>query len=180
MLSDIPDNTFTCSGYTDFKKIRFRGGHEDITDEGQTVSFIAVGDIEIYKGDKATGEPLEGVEFQVIDRLNGEVVAELVTDDLGYATTASDENVGGTLLLGDYIVRETEPLPGYLQIEDIYVTLDDFNKVISLKIDNVLVHVPDEEVPETGDPMERIIPLTIALLIFSFMGALVTVRRRDT
>lgn len=154
--------------------------HTDITDKGQTVSFIAVGDIEIYKGDKATGEPLEGVKFQVIDKLNEEVVAEVVTDDLGYATTASDENVGGTLLLGDYIVRETEPLPGYLPIEDIEVTLDDFNRVMSLKIDNVPIPAPDEGMPETGDPIGRIVPLTIAVLIISFMGALVSVRRRDT
>ncbi len=152
--------------------------HADINDTEQTVKFIAVGDIEIYKGDKATGEPLEGVRFQVIEKLNGEVVAELVTDDLGYATTASEEHVGGSLMLGEYIIRETGPLPGYAPLEDIEVTLDDFNRIMSVKIDNVPLPVP-EDTADTGDPMGRLIPLSIAFLIISFMGALVSVRKRE-
>jgi len=153
--------------------------HADIADSAQTVKFISVGDIEIYKGDKVTGEPLEGVKFQIIDKLNGEVVAELVTDDLGYATTACEEKVGGSLLLGEYIIRETEPLPGYAPIEDIEVTLDDFNRIMSVKIDNMPLPVPEDQASDTGDHMGRVIPLSIALLIISFMGALVTVRRKE-
>ena len=154
--------------------------HADITDAEQTVRFIAVGDIEIYKGDKATGEPLEGVKFQVIDKLNGEVVAELITDDLGYATTAKEECPGGSLLLGDYIIRETEPLPGYAPIDDIEVNINEVTRVESIKIDNELLPVLKEEIPATGDPMGRLIPLTIAILIISFMGALVTVRKKES
>lgn len=154
--------------------------HADITDAEQTVRFIAVGDIEIYKGDKITGEPLEGVKFQVIDKLNGEVVAELITDDLGYATTAKEECPGGSLLLGDYIIRETEPLPGYVPIDDIEVNINEVTRVESIKIDNELLPVLKEEISATGDPMGRLIPLTIALLIISFMGALVTVRKRES
>jgi|GEM_PF-2566608 len=152
--------------------------HKELTDEGQTVSFIAMGDIEIYKGDEMTGKPLEGVKFQIIDKLNGEVVAELVTDDLGYATTACEEKVGGSLLLGEYIIKETEPLPGYAPIEDMEVMLDDFNRIMSVKIDNMPLPVPEEEIADTGDPMGRVIPLSIVLLIISFMGALVSVRRK--
>lgn len=153
--------------------------HADITDVEQTVKFIAVGDIEIHKGDKATGKPLEGVKFQVIDKLNGEVVADLVTNEMGYATTAREEYPGGSLLLGDYIIRETEPLPGYAPIDDIEVNINEVTRVESLKIDNELLPVPKEEMPDTGDPMGRLIPLTIALLLISFMGALVTVRKRE-
>lgn len=154
--------------------------HADITDAEQTVRFIAVGNIEIYKGDKATGEPLEGVKFQVIDKLNDEVVAELITDDLGYATTAKEECPGGSLLLGDYIIRETEPLPGYAPIDDIEVNINEVTRVESIKIDNELLPVLKEEIPATGDPMGRLIPLTIAILIISFMGALVTVRKKES
>lgn len=154
--------------------------HADITDAEQTVRFIAVGNIEIYKGDKATGEPLEGVKFQVIDKLNGDVVAELITDDLGYATTAKEECPGGSLLLGDYIIRETEPLPGYAPIDDIEVNINEVTRVESIKIDNELLPVLKEEIPATGDPMGRLIPLTIAILIISFMGALVTVRKKES
>ncbi len=151
--------------------------HADISDKGQTVRFIPLGDIEIYKGDSKTGEPLEGVGFQVIDKMSGKILAELVTDELGFATTANEEHIGGSLLLGDYIIRETEPLSGYAPIEDIEVTLDDFNRVMTLKIDNIPLPAP-EDTTDTGDPMGRLIPLTIALLIISFMGALVTVRRK--
>lgn len=154
--------------------------HADITDEKQTVKFIAVGDIEIYKGDSTTGMPLAGVEFEIIDKLNNEVVAVLVTDENGYATTAGDDTVTGTLLYGDYIVRETEPLPGYMNIEDLEVTLDDINRVMSLKIDNTPIPVPTDETSDTGDPMGRLIPLTVALLIISFMGALVTLKPKNT
>lgn len=153
--------------------------HADIADPEQTVKFISVGDIEIYKGDKVTGEPLEGVKFQIIDKLNGEVVSELITDDLGYANTACEEKVGGSLLLGEYIIRETEPLPGYAPIEDIEVTLDDFNRIMSVKIDNMPLPVPEEQTADTGDHIGRVIPLSIALLIISFMGALVSVRRKE-
>jgi len=152
--------------------------HADIKDAEQTVKFIAVGDIEIYKGDKATGEPLAGVKFEVIDKFNGEVIAELITDELGYATTACEENVGGSLMFGDYIIRETGSLPGYAPIDDIGVTLDNFNKIVSVKIDNI--PLPEKENSDTGDPMGRIIPLSIAFLIISFMGALVTVKRKES
>lgn len=160
--------------YIDDKKV---ASHADITDTAQTVKFMGVGDIEIYKGDSVTGLPLEGVKFEVIDKLSGEVVAVLVTDESGYATTAGDDTTAGTLLYGDYIVRETEPLPGYMNIEDVGVTLDDINRIMSLKIDNIPIPVPDAV--DTGDVMGRVIPLAAALLVISFMGALVTVRRRD-
>ena len=81
-------------------------------------------------------------------------------------------------MFGDYIIRETGPLPGYAPIDDIGVTLDDFNKIVSVKIDNI--PLPEKENSDTGDPMGRIIPLSIAFLIISFMGALVTVKRKES
>lgn len=153
--------------------------HNDINDEGQTVKFIAVGDIEIFKVDGVTKEPLEGVKFEIIDKLNGEVVAQLITDSLGYATTAKEERPGGSLLLGDYIIREAEPLPGYGPIEDMEVTLDDFSSIVTIKIDNIPLPAPKEKPADTGDVAGRMIPLIVALLIISCIGAIVTVKKRD-
>lgn len=147
--------------------------HADINDQNQTVRFLKVGNIEIYKGDSDTGEPLEGVEFEIIEEDTGEVVAVLVTDENGYATTADDETA--TLLYGDYLVRETEPLEGYMEIEDVKVTIDDFHQTMTVKIDNK--PIPEVTVA-TGDSLGRILPLTAALLIISLMGILVTARRR--
>ena len=156
--------------YTDGTLI---ASHADINDLNQTVRFLKVGNIEIYKGDSDTGEPLEGVEFEIISEDTGGVVAVLVTDENGYATTADDENA--ILLYGDYIVRETAPLDGYLEGEDVLVTIDDFNQTMTVKIDNSPI---PEVSAKTGDSLGRVLPLAAAMLIISFMGILVSGRRK--
>lgn len=94
------------------------------------------GDIEIMKTDEDTGKALAGVKFNVIDKSENEVVAELVTDENGYATTASEEYPNGTLPYGEYIVREVEPVTGYAVIDDIPVTVDTNKQTIKLDIEN--------------------------------------------
>lgn len=158
--------------YTSGTKV---ASHADINDTEQTVVFTGVGDIEIYKTDSVTGDSLEGVKFQIIDKNTNEIIVTLETDSNGYATTANDESAVGTLIYGEYIVRETEPLSGYCCREDIPVTIDADNELVTLNIENVLL---PEQAVDTGDVMKKMLPYIIALLIVSGTAALVTVRRR--
>lgn len=148
--------------------------HADINDVNQTVKFTGVGDVEIYKTDSVTGKSLEGVKFQIIDKLTDKVVATLETDSKGYATTADDEAACGTLLYGDYIIREVEASQGYYCCEDIQITIDDENKLVTLNVENK--PMPYSKV-DTGDNTGKMILYTILLLVVSGFASLITVRK---
>ncbi|MBY0756316.1 LPXTG cell wall anchor domain-containing protein [Clostridium sardiniense] len=82
-----------------------------ITDKQQTIELtvtnrIIKGSISIHKIDKETKEPLQGVEFDVLD-INEKVVDHLVTDENGNAKSKD-------LKYGEYKFVETRGLDGYL------------------------------------------------------------------
>ena len=95
------------------------------------------GDIEIIKTDSKTGKPLAGTAFDVIDPKKSTVVMTLITDEDGYATTAMEDNIGGSLLYGEYIVSETDTPAGYVPAEDIHVCVDKDAETITLEIENI-------------------------------------------
>lgn len=94
------------------------------------------GDLEIIKTDSKTGSPIGGVAFDVIDVSTSMVIDTIVTDEKGYATTASGENLDGSLPYGEYIVSETETPAGYMPIEDIKITVKNNREKILLNIKN--------------------------------------------
>lgn len=94
------------------------------------------GDVEIIKTDSKTGEPLSGVAFDVIDARKSTVVATLITNENGYATTATEGENKGSLLYGEYILSETETPAGYVPAEDIRINVDEYNEMITLEIEN--------------------------------------------
>lgn len=82
----------------------------DITEDHEIYEVVVnnqpeKGDIVIEKFDKDGDIPLEGVEFEILNE-HRFVVDTLVTDEDGRA-------VSKKLPLGNYIIKETKPLPGY-------------------------------------------------------------------
>ena len=72
------------------------------------------GNVEIVKllenleTDDDTVEGLSGVEFTFTSKTTGETVLTIVTDENGFATTASSEQPRGMLLYDTYTVTETK------------------------------------------------------------------------
>ena len=87
------------------------------------------GNVEIVKllenleTDDDTMEGLSGVEFTFTSKTTGETVLTIVTDENGFATTASSEQPRGMLLYDIYTVTETKYPEGVKPIEPFDVTI---------------------------------------------------------
>lgn len=90
--------------------------HSDIDDDGQTVTISKLGYVEIYKKDNQ-GNNLEGVVFTIKNRLTDEVVAELTTDENGYAISellpVDRVDSEGKIVNVDYILEEIYAPAGF-------------------------------------------------------------------
>lgn len=87
------------------------------------------GDVEIIKiyenidEDNDTLQGIEGVEFTITSKTTGKVVKKIVTDKIGFATTASADQPRGSLVFDTYIVTETKWPEGVKPIEPFEVTI---------------------------------------------------------
>ena len=114
----------------------------DVSDPGDTTSRVIKynvtsgediirGDVEIVKfyenidEDNDTLQGIEGVEFTFTSKTTGKVVKTIVTDKVGFATTASPNQPRGSLVLDTYIVTETKYPAGVKPIEPFEVTISE-------------------------------------------------------
>ena len=92
---------------------------------------IIRGDVEIVKfyenidEDNDTLQGIEGVEFTFTSKTTGKVVKTIVTDKVGFATTASPDQPRGSLVFDTYIVTETKYPAGVKPIEPFEVTISE-------------------------------------------------------
>lgn len=114
----------------------------DASDPGDTTSRVIKykvtsgediirGDVEIIKfyenidEDNDTLQGIEGVEFTFTSKTTGKVVKTIVTDKVGFATTASPDQPRGSLVFDTYIVTETKYPAGVKPIEPFEVTISE-------------------------------------------------------
>ncbi|WP_283672455.1 SpaA isopeptide-forming pilin-related protein, partial [Clostridium perfringens] len=106
------------------------------------------GRIQVLKVDEETGEPLEGAEFDIVDKTTGQVVESMITGVDGKATS-------GLHPFRDYIVRETKAPNKYvLNGKEYEVSITEHMQTIEITHANrkikgrVSIHKIDEEMPE--------------------------------
>lgn len=161
------------------------------TGEIQTVKMEderVKGKLKIRKVDSENKAPLEGVTFELLNKVTGKVAAEFVTDKEGkaesdllpiaeYKNGKMDEPIV-------YVLREKKPLEGYEdgKEEEIVFSIEDSETTVievEKEIENTrLPGVPFS--PQTGDDTNIVGPLVLALLSLAgvIMIALGMVRRR--
>lgn len=85
--------------------------------------------IKILKQEKETKKPLQGVEFQLLDKNKNEIYQSLITDKNGRVTLENIEP-------GTYYIRETKTLQGYVRYsEDIKIDIS-LNEIINVTVNN--------------------------------------------
>ncbi len=90
---------------------------------------IKKGKLKIVKVDKDTQKPIQGVKFEILNKLNGEVIEGLITDENGEAIS-KDLRVDG-----QYILKEVETIEGYILDETEYeFTVG--NDIFEIKLEN--------------------------------------------
>ncbi|EPB8177225.1 SpaA isopeptide-forming pilin-related protein, partial [Clostridium perfringens] len=106
------------------------------------------GRIQVLKVDEETGEPLEGAEFDIVDKTTGQVVESMVSKADGKATS-------GLLPFRNYIVKETKAPNKYvLNGKEYEVSITEHMQTIEITHANrkikgrVSIHKIDEEMPE--------------------------------
>ena len=129
--------TVNSNGYlVDGNSYTVKGKPTDITTrvfkyKVESKEQVIRGDVEIIKlaeneeedNDTLTG--LKGVEFTFTSKTTGKEVMKIVTDEKGYATTASKEYPKGSLVYDTYIVTETKYPSGFKPIEPFEVTISE-------------------------------------------------------
>lgn len=155
------------------------------TGEVQKVSMKdkrPVGQLMVKKTDSENNAPLEGVEFEIRNKVTKETVGKLVTGKDGTAKseelpTAVYEN-GKYVEPIVYVLVETKPLEGYeandKEEEIVFTYQDDKTKVIEVTKEIKNTRKPGVEAPaapKTGDTTNFWIP--IAAAIFAAVGILV-------
>lgn len=145
------------------------------------------GQLLIKKTDAENKAPLEGVEFEIRNKVTKEVVGKLVTGKDGTAKseklpTAVYEN-GKFVEPIVYVLVETKPLEGYeantKEEEIVFTYKDDKTKVIEVTKEIQNTRKPGVEAPaapKTGDTTNFWIP--IAALLFALTGIAAVVFRR--
>lgn len=166
--------------------------------EIQTVQMVddtAMGKIILNKTDKATGEPMKGVEFELCNS-KGKVLETLVTDSAGHAESelypiATFKN-GKFEKAIVYILKETKTLDGYVldktEHEVKFEYVDDKTPVVeyTLNLTNEESPEPGEpgtttftDAPKTGDETNIAIFLIALLLSAGCFVSLMLVRKRN-
>lgn len=85
--------------------------------------------IKILKQEKENQKPLQGVEFQLLDKGKNAIYQSLITDENGRITL---ENI----LPGTYYLRETKTLEGYVKYdEDIKIDIS-LNEIVNVTVNN--------------------------------------------
>lgn len=140
---DLPIDNYTMreitppEGYLlDPKVYTIKGEAEDtetpvFLHEVKSSEQVIRGNVEIIKlaenqdedNDTLTG--LKGVEFTFTSKTTGKEVMKIVTDEKGYATTASDEYPKGSLVYDTYVVTESKCPEGFKPIEQFEVTISE-------------------------------------------------------
>lgn len=139
----------------------------------------------VNKTDAENGAALQGVEFEIRNKVTGEMVGTLVTDKDGRAESellpiAVYE--GGKMIEPIlYVLEETKPLDGYEKYgkeeEVVFEYQDDQTSVIEVlkEIQNMRKPevTPKKPAPKTGDMVRIWIPIVLAVL--STVGVIVVV-----
>jgi LPXTG-motif cell wall-anchored protein len=198
----LPTGTYTLHeeqapyGYVIASDITF-----EVTETGeiQTVQMIdetAKGRVILNKADSKTGEPLEGVEFELRDS-DGNVLETLKTDEAGHAESGLYEIA--SYVDGEYSEQlkyylvETKALDGYeldtTEHEVVFDYVDDNTPVIEVTFDltNDEEEVTEEttntpvaasENPKTGDDTDLWIPVLLLAVSVSGITAIFFRKRR--
>lgn len=153
---------------------------------------VKKGDIEFIKIDSETEEPLEGVVFEIIDAVTGEVVKTITTDKNGYATTAEEDKPEGTIPYGKYFIHETAPLKGYHALEeDVEVSITENGQTteglviendpklgLIVMDDNIKLFGKDGMIEFiTGDNMRNVVSVAAILMLLAVFGIIYIVRK---
>ena len=143
----------------------------------------AVGKIVIEKTDKVTGNPIEGVVFEVRDK-DGKVLDTLTTDKNGHAESKElpicTYNEDGSFKEDiHYTVVETKAAEGYIIDEtahDVVLKYSDKAPDCAKKTLK-LTNSPKPDIPKTGDTSNAYIYALIALISLAVMVSLVMIKK---
>ena len=143
----------------------------------------AVGKIVIEKTDKVTGNPIEGVVFEVRDK-DGKVLDTLTTDKNGHAESKElpicTYNEDGSFKEDThYTVVETKAAEGYIIDEtahDVVLKYSDKAPDCAKKTLK-LTNSPKPDIPKTGDTSNAYIYALIALISLAVMVSLVMIKK---
>lgn len=104
-------------------------GYEDSTGYYKEEYQKNTAQIKILKQEKETKKPLQGVEFQLLDKNKNAIYQSLITDKNGRITLENIEP-------GTYYIRETQTLEGYVRYdEDIKVDIS-LNETVNITVNN--------------------------------------------
>ena len=125
-------------GYQDYALTgaTYEDSIEDIVDEYSENETK----IKVIKYDKETKETLSNVEFQLLNSNKEIIYANLVTDENG-------EILIDHLLPGTYYLKETNPLDGYIENEELIKVDVGYNETVTVKVNNLQEDEPEEETP---------------------------------
>lgn len=88
-----------------------------------------IAQIKILKQEKETKKPLQGVEFQLLNKNKNPIYQSLITDENG-------EIILENIQPGTYYLRETKTLEGYVQYdEDIKIDIT-LNEIVNITVNN--------------------------------------------
>lgn len=146
-----------------------------------------VGKLTIKKIDSENNAPLEGVEFEIRNKVTKEVVGNLVTGKDG--TTQSEELPAALYENGKYVepivyvLVETKPLDGYeantKEEEILFSYKDDKTKLIEITKEIKNTRKPGVEAPKTGDTTNLWIPVAaVVIAIVGITVVFIRMRRR--
>lgn len=141
------------------------------------------GQLLIKKVDAGNQAPLEGVEFELSNKVTGEVVQKLVTGKDG---TVKSKKLPSALYKDGkyvepivYVLKETKPLKGYEaskeETEVVFAYKDDKTKVIEVSKEIKNTRKPGVEAPKTGDMTNLWLPAAAAVLALA--GIVVVILR---
>ena len=116
--------------------IEYAGQTVEVVEESVTVENTVIrGRISIIKyaevgyGSNKETRPLQGIEFTITRKVDGEVMDTLTTDVSGYA-------ISDMLLYGTYTITETKGIDSHKLIDPIDVTIDVDEKVYAYALEN--------------------------------------------